>query len=147
MKTSTRDGQRWALSFADLCLLLLGFFVLLQAKPDGQRLSAGLRAAFVKQQGADFEQPAATMFEPGEAIPRPDTVTALRALADRNGHITIVSRGVDPGTQRFDAWELAAARAAASARILAAAGMPQDHIAIDLAPGDPTGQIIAITRR
>ena len=24
--------QRWALSFADLCLLLLGFFVLLQAK-------------------------------------------------------------------------------------------------------------------
>jgi flagellar motor protein MotB len=147
VKVSTRDGQRWALSFADLCLLLLGFFVLLQARPDGQRLSAGLRAAFVKRQGADFEQPARTMFEPGEAILRPDTLAALRALADKDIRITIVSRGVDPGTQRFDAWELAAARAAASARALAEAGIPQENIAIDLAPGDPAGQIIAITRR
>ena len=147
MRVSNKNGQRWALSFADLCLLLLGFFVLLQARPDGQRLSAGLRAAFVKKAGADFEQPANRMFEPGEAILRPDTITALRALADKDANIIIVSRGVDPGTQRFDAWELAAARAAASARALAAAGIPQEHIAIDLAPGDPTGQIIAVTRR
>jgi flagellar motor protein MotB len=147
VKAGNKDGQRWALSFADLCLLLLGFFVLLQARPDGQRLSAGLRAAFVKKAGADFEQPANTMFEPGEAILRPDTLTALRALADKDVSVTIVSRGVDAGTQRFDAWELAAARAAASARALAAAGMPQAQIAIDLQPGDPTGQIIAVTRR
>jgi len=147
MRASPRGGQRWALSFADLCLLLLGFFVLLQARPDGQRLSAGLRAAFVKDAGSAFEQPANAMFEPGEAILRPAARKALLGLARKDAHVTLVSRGTDPGTRRFDAWELAAARAAAAARALGESGIPQDRIAIDLAPGDATGQVIAVTLR
>ena len=147
MKASPGGRQRWALSFADLCLLLLGFFVLLQARPDGRRLSAGLRAAFVKQAGTAYEQPAGAMFEPGEAILRPSARAALRALAGKDVSITLVSRGTDPGTQRFDAWELAAARAAATARAIGEGGVPQDRVAIDLAPGDATGQVIAVTVR
>ena len=38
-------APRWALSFADLCLLLLGFTLILAARPDPARLTAGLHAA------------------------------------------------------------------------------------------------------
>ena len=138
-------GGRWALSFADLCLLLLGFFVLLQARPDKARLASGLRQAFGRHERTGFEQPATTMFQSGEAILKPAARMALRAAAKgATGQIAIVSRGTDPATSRFDAWELAAARAAATARALAEAGVAQERIAIDLAPGDAKGQTISV---
>ncbi|WP_192812897.1 flagellar motor protein MotB, partial [Rhizorhabdus wittichii] len=40
-------SQRWVLSFADLTLLLLAFFVLMQAQAaDRLKLAAGIRDAF-----------------------------------------------------------------------------------------------------
>lgn len=138
------QGNRWALSFADLCLLLLGFFVLLQARPDGRQLAAGLREAMGAHPTRGFEQPARALFEPGEAILRPAAWSLLAPFAIADKRITVVSRGTDPATSRFDAWELAAARAAAVARALAQAGVAQDRIAIDLAPGDGKGQVIAL---
>jgi hypothetical protein len=139
-------SPRWALSFADLSLLLLGFFVLLQARPEHARLAAGLREAMGAHPRETWERSARAIFLPGEAILRPAAKADLVAAAG-DGAITVVSRGTDPATNRFDGWELAAARAAALARALAEAGVPQERIAIDLAPGDPAGQTLTVTRR
>ena len=143
MKLAAR-GNRWALSFADLCLLLLGFFVLLQARPDSRQLAAGLHEALGVHATQRFQQPARILFEPGEAILRPAAGSMLAPFVQRDKRITVVSRGTDPATNRFDAWELAAARAAAIARALGQAGVAQDRITIDLAPGNSKGQVIAL---
>ena len=139
--------QRWALSFADLCLLLLGFFVLLQAKPDANHLSAGLRAAFGARADAALEQQANAWFEPGEAILTPQ---AHKIISDfghsTNGRLIVSSRGTDPKAARFDGWELAAARTAAVARELGKAGIDQDRIAVAIDPATGGGQVIQITR-
>jgi flagellar motor protein MotB len=140
--------QRWALSFADLCLLLLGFFVLLQAKPDANHLSAGLRAAFGARADAAIEQDANAWFEPGEAVL---TLQAHKILDDfarsaGNASLIVSSRGTEPKAARFDGWELAAARTAAVARELGKAGIVQDKIAVAIDPATGGGQVIQITR-
>jgi flagellar motor protein MotB len=119
--------QRWALSFADLCLLLLGFFVLLQAKPDANHLSAGLRAAFGARADATIEQDANAWFEPGEAVMTPQAHKILDDFAKGAGDTALIvsSRGTEPKAARFDGWELAAARTAAVARELGKAGIAQ----------------------
>jgi hypothetical protein len=63
-----RALPRWSISFADLALLLLCFFVLLQAG-DRQQVAAGARAAFgdVPIRGPLLDETAARLFEPGEA--------------------------------------------------------------------------------
>jgi len=140
--------QRWALSFADLCLLLLGFFVLLQAKPDANHLSTGLRAAFGARAEAALQQDANAWFEPGEAILTPQA----HKIIDDFGHsargvkLIVSSRGTEPKAARFDGWELAAARTAAVARELGNAGIGQDRIALAIDPATGGGQVIQITR-
>jgi len=155
----TRAGRtRWAISFADLCLLLLGFLVLLQANQARRdEALAGIGTYF----GA-IEAPlrtdlaAAALFEPGEALLSVAGRAALERAARpfvRSGHIVQVqSIGLDPGTRRFDAWDLAAARLGAVARTLTAAGIPAARLRLaGLAElperGAPARQVIRIAEK
>lgn len=135
---STVRAQRWAVSFADLALLLLGFFVMMQvANGREATVIAATRAALdggAAQAGNLLDRPADMLFEPGEARLRPAARTTLaklgRAAARSGGRLQVESRGWPDGTARFDRWELAAARAAAVARALAVGGVGQDRIDI-----------------
>lgn len=126
--------SRWALSFADLLLLLLGFFVMLQAS--GQRRDTML--AQVRQQfggravAQATELRAAELFAPGEAFLTPQGQARLMALSARlgQGKLEISSRGSDAGRQRFDGWDLAAARLGAVARALEGAGVSRERIVL-----------------
>jgi len=140
--------QRWALSFADLCLLLLGFFVLLQAKPDSNHLSAGLRAAFGARADSALQEKANVWFEPGEAVLTAQGHKILDDFAQgaSGSGLIVSSRGTEPKAARFDGWELAAARTAAVARELSKAGIAQDKLAVAIDPATGGGQIIQITR-
>lgn len=133
---SSARRTRWAISFADLLLLLLGFFVMLQAS--GQHRDAML--AQVRQQfgGRTAQQAteirAADLFLAGEAMLTPAGEARLRAVTVRfakgRGRLEVSSRGSDPGRQRFDGWDLAAARLGAVARALKQDGIGRDRLAI-----------------
>jgi OmpA family. len=133
--------SRWALSFADLLLLLLGFFVMLQAS--GQRRDTML--AQVRQQfggravAQATELRAAELFAPGEAFLTPQGQARLTALSARLekgkgkleiSRLEISSRGNDAGRHRFDGWDLAAARLGAVARGIEAAGISRERIVL-----------------
>ncbi len=148
-------APRWALSFADLCLLLLGFFVLLQARHgDPEDVAAGLRAALGADaaQGVErYEIEARKLFEPGEALLLADARSRLSAIgaeaAAAHRLVRIESRGSDADSRRFDGWELSAARTAAVARAVAAGGLDQRRIEVaipSIAIGTPGGQRIAV---
>ena len=152
--------NRWAVSFADLLLLLLAFFVLLQAS--GARrdvVLAGVAQQFggrATRQGVELR--AADLFVPGEALltgqGHARLVAIARPMASDPGGIEIRSRGSDRARQRFDDWDLAAARLGAVARALKQAGIAQDRLlirgldqsdgksgqgqVIRIAPGQPT---------
>lgn len=132
-----RSGRsRWALSFADLCLLLLGFFVLLQANQAtrDEALSGlnGYFAGMTAPHKADL--PADQLFEPGEALlsdsGRAKLLAAVRPIADGKSTIRIQSLGLAQGRHRFDAWDLSAARLGAVARALVAAGITPERVQI-----------------
>ena len=137
-------APRWAVSLADLGLLLLGFFILLYAG-SARDVAAGARAAFASRPAAGplLDAAAAHMFEPGEARLNPSTRLKLerigRRVAARKGPVVILSEGSDPGASRFDEWELAAARAAALARTLAESGLKQDRLRIVM-PAEGRGE-------
>lgn len=141
---------RWALSFADLCLVLLGFFVLLHAQGgDRTRLAQGMRSAFgeagaVAARRHDFN--AAALFQPGEAVLTPAGETRIALLARGAKRARIESTGSGAGGRRFDRWELAAARVAAIARAAKAAGVPEQaiEIAIPTMKGGGKGQMISL---
>lgn len=132
---SAARRNRWAVSFADLLLLLLGFFVLLQA-------SGGRRDALLSQVSQQFggrpmaqgvELRAADLFVPGEAMLTADGSARLAAVARRFGKasgIELRSDGTDRAQHRFDEWDLAAARLGAVARALRAGGIAQDRLTI-----------------
>jgi len=140
--------QRWALSFADLALLLLGFFVLLQTKPDANHLSAGLRAAFGARAQAELQAGAKDWFEPGEAVLTPQGHKILGDFARQvgDGALIVSSRGTEANAARFDGWELAAARTAAVARELSKTGIAADKVAVAIDPATGGGQTIQVTR-
>lgn len=152
--------SRWALSFADLCLLLLGFFVLLEAhrQSGGDGALAGLNAYFAGHPQAaarrrmKTELPASALFVEGEAVLSPAGHTRLAAIAGdalaTGTAVRLSSRGTDPGTARFDGWDLAAARLGAIARGLVQNGMAPASIRLsgpdsDAAAG--SGQIILLS--
>ena len=143
-------NPRWAISFADLCLLLLAFFVLLQAQTgDRAKLAASMRAAFgddtPRADHHDYE--AQTLFEPGEAVLMPQARDHFAALGQKVTNIRITSEGMDPAARRFDGWELAAARVAAIARALQAGGVPESGIEVVMPQlnGRATGQHISVS--
>jgi flagellar motor protein MotB len=154
LRSSTARRNRWAISFADLLLLLLGFFVLLQSS--GSRRDAML-AQVAQQFGGramrqGIELHAADLFLPGEALltqgGRAKLTAVARGFARDTGGIEIASRGSDRARRRFDDWDLAAARLGAVARALRADGVAQDKLLIrglDQADGQGgQGQVIRI---
>lgn len=131
---------RWTVSFADLALLLLAFFVLLHAG-GAREVAAGARAAFSSQpaEGPLLDESAASLFEPGEArlkAPAMARLVAIGGTAAAKGRSAVVeSRGRDASARRFDGWELAAARAAALARALGEGGLAEERVRIVLPAG------------
>ncbi|MBN8818233.1 MAG: OmpA family protein [Sphingomonas sp.] len=130
------NRARWALSFADLCLLLLGFFVLLQAnQATRDKALAGLGTYFgAIEAPRQVDLTAGDIFEPGEALlnarGRAAVTKTAAAFASNNEIVQIQSIGIERGRYRFDAWDLAAARLGAIARALTAAGVPQARLRI-----------------
>jgi hypothetical protein len=152
--TGSAGGARWALSFADLCLVLLGFLLLLQAhRGDPAALNAGIRAAFGAPAPTSLDEVAAASFEPGEAILLPPARTHFngvgRRAARQGGLVHIESVGTDAAARRFDAWELAAARAAAIARAVAEGGLDPHRIDLSIEGTGPAarqvGQHVRVT--
>jgi len=147
----------WTTSFLDLCLVLLGFFVMLHAV-EGHRseLVAGLHRSFSDAAEPRVEHHTitpASLFQSGEALFRPGLEARLVAIgrqaAASRAHVSIESVGIDPATNRFDGWELAAARTAAVARTIRSGGLGDGAIEIAI-PGtgaapSPGGQKITIT--
>jgi hypothetical protein len=139
-------APRWVTSLADLCLLLLGFFMLLYAgKSDMREVARSTRGAFGQKDGVEgsrdlvlLDAPAAGLFEPDEARLTEAARGRLFAIGVRAAaegrRIEIESRGRAKHTPRFDAWELAAARAAATARAIEKGGVPGGRISIVMPP-------------
>jgi len=147
----TASVPRWAISFADLGLLLLGAFVLLHAieaaRPtaadEAARASAAGRTLVAAWRPVD-------LFEPGEARltegGRARIAAAAGALA--GGDLLVSSRGLAEGGPRLDRFELAAARSVAVARALREAGLDERRIAISFEQSiGPGGQRIELRRR
>ena len=151
-------SQRWVLSFADLTLLLLAFFVMMQAQVgDRLKLAAGMRDAFGGSGGAGADNSvegfaAARIFEAGEAILKPAEAVRLKAIgaaaAKAKQRVVIASQGRDGQSARLDAWEMAAARTTAVARAVRMGGLPDAMIEIAIPPmraGErPGGQRITV---
>ncbi|THD38417.1 MAG: flagellar motor protein MotB [Sphingomonas sp.] len=131
----------WLWTLADLALLLVGFFVLVQAT-DRQALARGLREGFGGAV-ADSAKPdpiplaaAAVAFAPGSAIPRaPASLIDFATTNLRDPRASLrVSGGtagagdVDPATGSADL--LAADRARAAAAYLIGHGVAADRILI-----------------
>ena len=143
----TGAAPRWAISFADLGLLLLGCFVLLHAMEAAKpKAAAGAAAAAVPGSG----YAAAELFERGEAR----LTNRGRSLIERVGRasagrtVGIVSTGIGEGGSRLDRFELAAARSAAVARTLREAGVEEHELSLTVEQGAASGgQQIAIIRR
>lgn len=138
-------SQRWVLSFADLALLLLAFFVMMQAQvSDRLKLAAGMRGAFGgSDDGAGGDTTitgftAAQIFEAGEAILKPDQTVRLKAIgaaaAKAKRRVIVASQGRDGQSARLDAWELSAARTTAVARAVRMGGLPEAMIEIAIPP-------------
>lgn len=143
---------RWAVSFADLGLLLLGCFVLLHAMEASRpKAAAGTTAVASPQTTPARSFTASEVFQSGEALLTPEAREAMRAEGARHaGHpIRIFSTGTSEAGGRLDRFELAAARAAAIGRALREGGLAERDIAIAMGEAaDPNaGQTIAISRR
>ena len=147
-------GSRWALSFADLCLVLLGFLLLLQAhRSDPAALNAGLRAAFGASATKTYDETAATLFEPGEAILLPDARAHFKSIgqdaAGQGAIVHVESMGTDAAARRFDGWELAAARTAAISRAISEGGLDASNIDLAIDGTGPAskqaGQHVRVT--
>ncbi|WP_174274694.1 OmpA family protein [Sphingomonas bacterium] len=138
-------SPRWAISFADLCLLLLGFMIILQARPDGAALANGLRGA-LNAKTWRAEQQASALFDGGEAVlnARGRGFVADFARGAGQHRVRLASHGTDPQSARFDGWELSAARMAAVARALQTAHVPADRIALSIDGASGGGQRISL---
>src|SRR5690606_11021825 len=149
----TAGATRWAISFADLGLLLLGAFVFLHAI-EASRPTAPEGAAVpmerTSEAGILAARGPAERFEPGEArlagAGRARITALVATLGD--GDLALASRGLAEGGRRLDRFELAAARTLAIARALREAGVAERRIEISFAqaaaPGD---QRIELRRR
>lgn len=128
---STVPVPRWAVSFADLFLLLLGCFVLLHAMA-ASRAPAGAEAAAAGPAGG---YSAADLFQAGEAVLKPQARAMLQAEGRRlAGHeVRILSAGTAEAGGRLDRFELSAARAAAVGRALQEGGVRDRDVAIAIA--------------
>lgn len=125
----------WAVSLADLFMLLLGVFVFLHARDRDVALAAqSTRAALgsAPAPASVFDRPAAALFDAGEARLSDAARMELKAIgasAARLGKSVVVeSRGSAAAGQRLDSWELSAARTAAIGRALREGGLEEKAI-------------------
>lgn len=113
-------ARRWAISFADLALLI-ACVLLLGWRPE----QTGVTTARDSAASQVLQLRTSQLFVPDEAILAPTAAARLapahRALANGGTVGIIVGIGAG-GSQRLDAWELAAARTAALARALGGGG-------------------------
>jgi flagellar motor protein MotB len=135
----------WMITLADLALLLVGFFVLLQANQqlDPRELARGLAAGFgVEDAPMPVDAQSVGGFAAGRATPAPlaPSVVAWARAATRDPRVTLTITGsadaspadVDPATG--SAMLLAADRARAVAAALVAAGVPGARLRLATAP-------------
>lgn len=151
----------WLVTLADLALLLVGFFVLLQANQqvDRRAIAAGLRVAFDGEAAPAAAEPmpvsaaAASGFAPGSAMlaTSPDTLVAWVRDALADPRVTIrITGSVDGSPGDVDAVTgsaaiLAADRARHVAALLAAAGIaPTGRITIASAAQPSRGRRIVL---
>jgi hypothetical protein len=123
-------ARRWAISFADLALLIACTLML------GWR-SAGTETSATRNRVMLVAVPVATMFVEGEAMLHPDGLAALgpaQRVVDNGGQVHVAVGMTQAGSRRLDAWELAAARTAAVARDLGV-----DRVILDAPTND--GQV------
>ncbi|MGD9812300.1 MAG: flagellar motor protein MotB [Sphingobium sp.] len=147
--------SRWAVSFADLALLLLGFFVLLHASVGRQQeVVSGVAQQFGADVGTRDQMAASRLFQPGEAMlsqtGRADVAAFAARHAKGSAMLELRSVGLDKATNRFDSWDLAAARLGALARALVAGGVARDRIVIrglDQQSESKAGQVFVIRSR
>lgn len=151
-------SRAWLVTLADLALLLVGFFVLLQAHqaPPAREIVRGIAA------GLGAEAPALPVaaeqvagFAPGGAVLAPGATDALLAWArdvSRDPRVALRVTGAadgsaadrDPATG--SAALLAADRARAVAAALAAAGIAADRLSIaTAAPAQGRGRHVIVT--
>lgn len=130
---------RWAISFADLALLLLGFFVILQASGGHSKaVLQGVAEQFGGHKPISDETvaqwKASELFVPGEAILTDAGKARIMADSMRfrstRDKVELTSIGMDGGARRFDSWDLAAARLGAVARALRSTGVADDRLVI-----------------
>jgi len=138
---------RWAVSFADLGLLLLGCFVLLHAMESARPKAAADAPQAEATPGRAYA--ASDLFQPGEAVLRPEARLRLQAEGARLAarRIEIVSRGGGESIGRLDRFELGAARAAAFGRALQQGGLPANAIAITTSADGAEAQVITVRVR
>ncbi|MBX3562972.1 MAG: flagellar motor protein MotB [Sphingomonas sp.] len=136
----------WLMTLADLALLLVGFFVFLQANQmDGKAFAASLRAGFgaaETEAAMPVEMALVGGFAPGSAVPGDSTAArdwAYAAAGDPRTRLKITgevdgsSQDVDPATGSGAI--LAADRARAVATLLVASGVSPARIQIATATG------------
>jgi len=144
---TTVPVPRWAVSFADLFLLLLGCFIHLHAL-EAARSRAGADIGAARAAGG---HDAADLFQQGEAVLKPEARVRLQAEGRRlAGHqVRIVSAGTGEAGGRLDRFELSAARAAAVGRALQEGGVRDRDVAIAMAESADqiAGQRIAVSLR
>lgn len=134
---TTFRRSRWAISFADLCLLLLGFFVLLNASRQGPGAAVSQLSEYFGGKPGEAQLTdltASALFEPGEAMLTPKGAAQLREIGqqaiENKRRLILTSVGEDRAGRRFDRWELSAARLAAAARALRETGLAEDRIGL-----------------
>ena len=113
-------SHRWAISLADLLMLLLGMFVLIATRtpellrPPASAADRGRTPPLVRLAAGE-------LFLPGEAMLRPGAADRLRRVT-ASAPVLGLRFGIGGDGRRFDGHDLAAARAAALARAIAPAG-------------------------
>lgn len=132
-------APRWAVSFADLGLLLLGCFVFLHATTQERQVTPPADA-LVSQRGLPVDD----WFEDGEARLSAGgrRATVRMAAAHRGENLLIISTGTPAASARLDAFELAAARTAAVARALQEGGAAE--VAIRMAERRASEQRVSV---
>ncbi len=142
----------WLITLADVMLLLVGFFVFLQANQtlDGRQIAEGLREGFGVEKEAEMAVEANRIagFARGSAIAPADDVSAWAVEATRDPRTIIrIIGGTDGSAADVDpltgsAAILAADRARAVAARLAT-HVPPDRLTIETRPG--AGRAVQLT--
>lgn len=133
--------RRWAVSLADIGLLVACIAILNPAPQPGVTARAAARAPL-----PTLHLPLNQLFFAGEARLTPAGRAALqpwRAQARRSPHrLSVAATG--QATMRLDAWELAAARTAAIARVIGPVDLAAPHDGDSDARLIPTGTALAL---